>query len=565
VCAAANHQILADAVGDGGGGVVALWLDGRGADFDLYAQHLNAAGVPQWGPDGMAVCAAAGDPTGARLIPDGAGGYIAAWTDQRADQGDVYAQRLNGSGVPQWGTDGTAVCALPGALQQRPALVPAASNGAIVAWMDFRTLFAPAIYAQRLDGTGTPQWAANGVSLLTTGLFGDCAGAVSDGAGGAVVLVEEQLFDLFTFTYLGTQHAVQRVNAAGAPQWGTGTVLSDVDGFKSDARLVGGSGGGAIVAWTDASGGVSDVLAQRVDGAGTVQWASGGNVVCSATSWQYLSGASPDGAGGAVFAWTDERAGFADVYAQRLNSAGTAQWTADGVAVSAAARGQYGATLQTYPSGNTMLAWTDHRDGTERQIYSQALNFAGVPQWGGGGVTGTLFALAAAEALPGRVRVTWRTSHAGPVLAERRTPATGWVALGTRTPDGEGRVTIEDADVVAGERYAYRIGVAQGDAVTYAAEVWVAVPARLALAIEGLRPNPAEGDLTVAFTLPTRASARLELIDVSGRRVAQRDLSAFEPGNHVVRLDRAGVPAGLYFLRLTQGREHVTARASVVR
>jgi hypothetical protein len=77
----------------------------------------------------------------------------------------------------------------------------------------------------------------------------------------------------------------------------------------------------------------------------------------------------------------------------------------------------------------------------------------------------------------------------------------------------------------------------------------------LAFALDGVRPNPARGGaLTVSFSLPDGASATLELLDVSGRRVAGREVGALGAGRHAVDL-AAGrhVPPGLYFVRLSRG------------
>ena len=95
------------------------------------------------------------------------------------------------------------------------------------------------------------------------------------------------------------------------------------------------------------------------------------------------------------------------------------------------------------------------------------------------------------------------------------------------------------------------------------AEAWVDVPASASLALGGLRPNPASGaNLRVAFTLPSEDRARIELIDVSGRRVAAQDVGG--AGAHLERLQSdAHVQPGLYWLRLTQGTRTVTVRAVV--
>jgi hypothetical protein len=86
------------------------------------------------------------------------------------------------------------------------------------------------------------------------------------------------------------------------------------------------------------------------------------------------------------------------------------------------------------------------------------------------------------------------------------------------------------------------------------------------LALAGFRPNPAVRNLNVAFTLPTNEPASLELIDVSGRRVAARDVGSLGPGSHVVSLGRGtDLPAGVYMLRLRQATRTIVTKAAIVR
>jgi len=93
----------------------------------------------------------------------------------------------------------------------------------------------------------------------------------------------------------------------------------------------------------------------------------------------------------------------------------------------------------------------------------------------------------------------------------------------------------------------------------------VAVPERAAppaFAPNGVRPNPALGGrMMVHFTLPTGEPAKLELIDVAGRRA----VGSLGAGRHAVDL-AAGcrVPPGLYLLRLTQGTNTRVVRAAML-
>ena len=87
-----------------------------------------------------------------------------------------------------------------------------------------------------------------------------------------------------------------------------------------------------------------------------------------------------------------------------------------------------------------------------------------------------------------------------------------------------------------------------------------------AFALEGARPNPSHGNLlNVSFSLPASGSARLELLDMSGRRVVVRDVGSLGAGRHTVRLtaEHALAP-GLYWLRLAQATRRQTVRVTVL-
>ncbi len=85
------------------------------------------------------------------------------------------------------------------------------------------------------------------------------------------------------------------------------------------------------------------------------------------------------------------------------------------------------------------------------------------------------------------------------------------------------------------------------------------------LALAGMRPNPATGPLNVSFSLPSSKPARLDLVDVTGRRVKSMDVGALGAGRHLVQLGHGrDLAAGVYWLRLTQGSRTLTTKATVV-
>jgi hypothetical protein len=88
-------------------------------------------------------------------------------------------------------------------------------------------------------------------------------------------------------------------------------------------------------------------------------------------------------------------------------------------------------------------------------------------------------------------------------------------------------------------------------------------------AIAGLNrvtPNPSRGPIHLAFTLSGGAPARLEVIDLQGRRVIGREVGGLGPGAHTLRLDEARhLAPGLYFVRLIEGRRMFSTKAAIVK
>jgi hypothetical protein len=76
------------------------------------------------------------------------------------------------------------------------------------------------------------------------------------------------------------------------------------------------------------------------------------------------------------------------------------------------------------------------------------------------------------------------------------------------------------------------------------------------------RPNPAQGTATVSFSLPRDMEVRLDVFDISGRRVATLSRGTLSPGEHFVIWDlrdaaRNHVRAGVYVMRLAAGGQQL--------
>ena len=86
------------------------------------------------------------------------------------------------------------------------------------------------------------------------------------------------------------------------------------------------------------------------------------------------------------------------------------------------------------------------------------------------------------------------------------------------------------------------------------------------LALRGVWPNPARSSASVWFTLAGDAPARLELLDLAGRRVRALGLEGLGAGLHRADLEGTGsLPPGLYLVRLSQADRQATGKLVVMR
>jgi outer membrane protein assembly factor BamB len=316
LCTAACEQYRVAMIPDGAGGAIVTWEDRRNGYNDIYAQRVSASGAVQWAANGVALCTAAWNQLVPTIVSDGAGGAIVTWQDCRSgiDNFDIYAQRVNALGLVQWAANGVALCTAAGD-QNSPTVVSDGAGGAIVTWEDYRTGGGHEdIYAQRISAWGDVRWTADGVALCTAAYGRHSPTIVTDGVGGAIVAWAD-------YRSGGDFHIyAQRVNASGTVQWATdGAALCAAADGQLRQKIVSDVAGGAIVTWEHYRNGGIDIYAQRVSASGAVQWARDGVALCIATGNQRNPTIFSDSVGGAIVTWEDYRSGsHADIYAQRV-------------------------------------------------------------------------------------------------------------------------------------------------------------------------------------------------------------------------------------------------------
>ncbi len=383
ICTANNDQINLKLCSDGMGGAILVWQDYRtGSSWDIYAQRIDADGDIQWAANGVAICTANNTQQFPRICSDGVGGAIITWQDARSGVGnDIYAQRINATGAVQWTANGIPICTA-GNTQQLPQICSDGVGGAIVAWIDYQSGLSYDIYAQRVNVTGTIQWAVNGIAICTADFTQSLTQICSDGVGGAILTWHDYRS--------GTTDAniyVQRIDASGTVQWaanGTAICTASFNQLASQICLDG--TGGIILAWDDLRSGYYQIYAQRIDLTGAVQWAANGIAICTTSYTQQSPKLCRDGVGGVILTWQDQRSGDYDIYAQRIDATGTVQWAANGTAICTASYAQQSPQICSDGVGGAILMWQDQRSG-DYDIYAQRIDAIGAMQWTVNGTT----------------------------------------------------------------------------------------------------------------------------------------------------------------------------------
>jgi hypothetical protein len=401
-------------VSDGRAGAIVTWTDYVAGENRVFAQRLDAHGMQMWGAGGVPVGPDSGSSVGAAIASDGAGGAIIALYRARAGMRVLYAQHLNADGAKQWADSGVAVCPAVTSAQTYPSMVPDGYGGAVLAWTDDRNEIEADIYSQRILASGAIAWGSAGAGVCVAAGKQDAVQVVLDQDADAVDFVWEDWrsgtdSDIYAIRrnfysnfwppvkvcgaarnqqnpvivshglglatvawqdYRGGSDwnvYAQRIDACN-PSWtADGEALCTASGDQDQVRIAGDGSDGAIVAWVDGRDPLGEAVhAQRVDFAGAAQWASNGLALGAGAPIISMGSMVPDGAGGAIVGWSvcngnDLRVG--DVRAQRVSTSGITLWGTAGAAVSTAPSKQYAPDLAPDGAGGGVFVWSDSRGG----------------------------------------------------------------------------------------------------------------------------------------------------------------------------------------------------------
>ncbi|MFA6430986.1 MAG: hypothetical protein WCV91_01175, partial [Candidatus Margulisiibacteriota bacterium] len=171
--------------------------------------------------------------------------------------------------------------------------------------------------------------------------------------------------------------------------WGTnGIEINNSIGNtpQINPKMIGPYQGFYFMVWEDNRNGYSNIYAQKIDEAGAKYWGSEGVQLCTAKGNQNFPSLTEDGAGGIIVVWQDYRHGNTDIFSQRIGSQGNLLWERNGAPISTAAAGQFAPEIISDLAGGAIIVWHDYRSGTGEDIFSQRINKDGENYWQQNGI-----------------------------------------------------------------------------------------------------------------------------------------------------------------------------------
>jgi hypothetical protein len=337
--------------------------------------------------------------SGQVLFIDANDNTFIAWVDARntaITNNDIYLQKLDADGNIVFAASGILVC---DAINSQSSLniISDGADGVIVSWLDNRSSTTSAdIYMQRISGTGSLLWAANGISAVnnTDNQLGNLSLKISTTEfviawreTRNIPTVSTTGIDIFANKYLLSDGSKQLVNDI--------EIVKQVN-TQQQQQIMSDNNNGFYCIWTDPRTATTsaDIYAQRIANDGTIAsgWILDGKEVANLgaginlTNPQFTS----DDAGGFITCWLDNRISNTDinVYSQKIDGTGAPIWTSNGVDVCTAAANQGTPLIIKDGAGGAIITWSDSRTtvSTGTDIYTQKLNSSGSPVWTANGV-----------------------------------------------------------------------------------------------------------------------------------------------------------------------------------
>ncbi|MFC2089008.1 T9SS type A sorting domain-containing protein, partial [Calditrichota bacterium] len=344
---------------DKNGSFVITWRDERNVELDIYAQRFAGDGSALGSNFKVNDDNEISTQRHPAISADGNGNFVIAWYDNRDGKGDIYAQRFLSDGS-SLGSNFKVNDDIVNAYQDYPSIAADDSGNFVITWQDSRIDSCNQdIYAQ--------YYSSDGSALGNNFKVNDDSGptdqwrpsAAIDGSGNFVITWGDNRNGGTDYSDIYAQRY-----AADGTALGNNFKINDniVNAWLGGPSIVTDNSGNFVIAWTDERNGNRDIYAQRYYSNGT---SLGNNFKInddSGTADQVRSAICSDDSGSFVITWRDQRNGLYDIYAQRFSIDGNAVGNNFKVNDFGGSTQQDPPSIAADGSGNFIVVWLDLRN-----------------------------------------------------------------------------------------------------------------------------------------------------------------------------------------------------------
>ena len=504
--------------------LMTTWTDMRDGQEDVYVQYLGSSGLSLYTTDALIN----DDSEGAHSTePDlallDAGNGVVVFTDRRFDDGDIFLQRADISGVLE-GANIRVNDDDPGFLQLEPAVATLTDN-MLVVWNDSRAIdgvTGPRIFGQYFGEDG----AVTGINFAVS----DSMDVLPKGTPDVALASDGTAMVVWTGYHDGDWHVFGRqFHVNGMPMDPAYQIsISGTDFANGTPSVQVDDNDYFTVTWlAENASGATNAQVARFSKAGLFQnrFDLGVNI----PGYEMIDLASAVNGAGNIYMFTQESGADTDINLTVFNSVGTVLRSSFPIVDQPDSHpGQPAISVDN--EGVVLMTWVDSRYGT-RAVYYQLI----APNFGKIGNN---------QALVGSPP---EVMNSPAVVGLNRN---GWFAWSDPSQDG------------------FNIYLSQLQYST--TDVDDDTPALLPAdyLLKQNYPNPFNPSTTIEFSLPVRDRIIITVYDMLGRQVVTVADQVFVAGNHRVEWDghdESGndLPSGMYLYRMQTG-EQVSSRKMIL-
>ncbi len=318
------------AVGPDGHYYVGYFSSSEG-QYDMYLQRLDNEGNPQWPGSGILI---SDHPTMSWLTDwdltvDHENHAILTWPDEREGDLNIVAYRIGPDEEFAWGDDGILLSNSP-AFEAAPKVTVTGDNNAVFAWEAEGE-----VIIQKVSPNGTKEWGEWGITLSAEDEY-TWPQLIPVGDDDVILKLYEDSGPFFA----PIRHILaQRYDGNGDPVWDEKTLVYDggeITGFTQILPMVNDGDDGFYIAWHDytLSGTEASVWLQHVNNEGEPQFVHNGVLLSDANHNNQLNPSiALAGNGEYVYVFWNERnanQNMFGIFGQKVATNGDLQWGTGG-------------------------------------------------------------------------------------------------------------------------------------------------------------------------------------------------------------------------------------------